>query len=142
MPQDSFANCGIRRKSLSTSISSAIFQQKRTPRESAPGATVSLHNYRELGIDSEPATARADLPPFDDAMCAVVEYERPEVVSFHFGLPDPALLARIQAVGCRVMSSATRVKEAIWLEAWGVDVIIAQGSEAGGALRHVSGYRS
>jgi nitronate monooxygenase len=88
--------------------------------------------YRELGIDPEPTTARADLPRFDDAMCAVVEYERPEVVSFHFGLPDPALLARVQAAGCRVMSSATTVKEAIWLEALGVDVIIAQGCEAGG----------
>jgi NAD(P)H-dependent flavin oxidoreductase YrpB (nitropropane dioxygenase family) len=66
--------------------------------------------------------------------------EGPEVVSFYFGLRDPASLARIQAVGCRVMSSATTVEEAIWLEAWGVDVIIAQGSEAGGTSRHVSGY--
>src|ERR1700716_2613163 len=65
-------------------------------------------------------------------MCAIVENARPEVVSFHFGLPDHALLARIKAAGCRVMSLATTVAEARWLEARGVDVVIAQGYEAGG----------
>jgi nitronate monooxygenase len=54
------------------------------------------------------------------------------VVSFHFGLPDAALLKRIKAAGCRVIASATIVREAIWLEERGVDAIIAQGAEAGG----------
>ncbi len=54
------------------------------------------------------------------------------MVSFHFGLPGPDLLERIKAAGCRVISSATTVEEALWLEARGVDAIIAQGSEAGG----------
>jgi nitronate monooxygenase len=53
-------------------------------------------------------------------------------VSFHFGLPDQPLLSRVKAAGCRVMSSATTVEEARWLEARGVDVVIAQGYEAGG----------
>ena len=88
--------------------------------------------YRELGIEHEPPPTRVDIAPFGDAMCAVVEDTRPEVVSFHFGLPDPALLARVKAAGCRVMSSATTVEEALWLEARGVDAIIAQGYEAGG----------
>jgi nitronate monooxygenase len=88
--------------------------------------------YRELGIEHEPPPSRVDIAPFGDAMCAVVEDARPEVVSFHFGLPDPALLARVKATGCRVMSSATTVEEALWLEARGVDAIIAQGCEAGG----------
>jgi nitronate monooxygenase len=57
---------------------------------------------------------------------------KPEVVSFHFGLPEAALLKRVKATGAIVMSSATIVKEAIWLEAHGADVIIAQGAEAGG----------
>jgi nitronate monooxygenase len=65
-------------------------------------------------------------------MCAIVEKARPEVVSFHFGLPEPALLSRVKAAGCRVLSSATTVEEALWLEAHGVDAIIAQGYEAGG----------
>jgi nitronate monooxygenase len=87
--------------------------------------------YRELDIDLEPAP-RLDFAPFGDAMCTVVEDTKPEVVSFHFGLPDLALLARIKAAGCRIISSATTLEEALWLEARGVDGIIAQGSEAGG----------
>jgi nitronate monooxygenase len=74
----------------------------------------------------------ADIAPFGDAMCTVVEDTRPQVVSFHFGLPDAVYLDRIKAAGCRIMSSATTVEEALWLEARGVDVVIAQGSEAGG----------
>ena len=88
--------------------------------------------YREFGIDHEQRPSRVDMAPFGDAMCTVVESAKPEVVSFHFGLPDQALLARVKAAGCRVISSATTVEEARWLEARGVDAIIAQGYEAGG----------
>jgi nitronate monooxygenase len=89
--------------------------------------------YRELGIEPElPRPLHFDIAPFDAEMCGVVESVRPEVVSFHFGLPEPALLARVKAAGCRVMSSATTVEEARWLEAHGADVIVAQGTEAGG----------
>src|ERR1700675_1174476 len=87
---------------------------------------------RELGIGREPPPSRLDIVPFDEAMCTVVENAMPEVVSFHFGLPVPQLLTRVKAAGCRVMSSATTVEEARWLEARGVDAIIAQGYEAGG----------
>jgi nitronate monooxygenase len=88
--------------------------------------------YREAGLGSPLPGPGVDIPPFNDAMCAVVEAARPEVVSFHFGLPAPSLLARVKAAGCRVMSSATTVEEARWLEERGADVIIAQGYEAGG----------
>jgi nitronate monooxygenase len=54
------------------------------------------------------------------------------VVSFHFGLPSSDLLARVKAWGAKILSSATTVEEARWLEAHGVDAIIAQGVEAGG----------
>jgi nitronate monooxygenase len=87
---------------------------------------------RELGIGPTPSPAISDIAPFGDAMCRVVEAVRPEVVSFHFGLPDAALLARVKAAGCRVISSATTVEEAVWLETHGVDAVIAQGYEAGG----------
>src|SRR4051812_9548741 len=60
-----------------------------------------------------------------------VEAVRPDVVSFHFGLPAKALLARVRATGALVFGNATTVAEAIWLEAAGVDVVIAQGFEAG-----------
>jgi nitronate monooxygenase len=88
--------------------------------------------FRELGVEQKPSPPRLDIEPFGDAMCRVVEATKPEVVSFHFGLPAPQLLARIKAAGCRVISSATTVEEALWLEARGVDAMIAQGCEAGG----------
>ena len=65
-------------------------------------------------------------------MAEVVEATKPPVVSFHFGLPDAALLARVKAAGAKIYSSATTVAEARWLEARGVDAVIAQGAEAGG----------
>jgi len=70
--------------------------------------------------------------PFDETTCRVVEELRPEIVSFHYGLPEASLLARVKAAGCKVLSSATTVAEAEWLEARGCDAIIAQGYEAGG----------
>jgi nitronate monooxygenase len=88
--------------------------------------------YKELGVDPSAPITAANRAPFDEAMCASVEELKPEVVSFHFGLPAPALLRRVRATGAIVMSSATTVKEAIWLEENGADVIIAQGAEAGG----------
>jgi nitronate monooxygenase len=85
----------------------------------------------ELGIEQpvEDAPARR---PFDAAMCAIVETVRPELVSFHFGLPEPALLDRVQATGARIIGNATTIAEARALAAQGVDAIVAQGWEAGG----------
>jgi nitronate monooxygenase len=88
--------------------------------------------YNELGLDPSLAAGQSEILPFDDTLCAVVEQVKPEIVSFHFGLPEATLLARVKAAGCRVMASATTVAEARWLEARGADVIIAQGCEAGG----------
>ncbi|MCW2358751.1 MULTISPECIES: NAD(P)H-dependent flavin oxidoreductase [Bradyrhizobium] len=88
--------------------------------------------YRERGLDPNAAINAANRAPFDTAFCAVVEELKPEVVSFHFGLPEANLLQRVKATGATVMSSATTVKEAIWLEENGADVIIAQGADAGG----------
>jgi nitronate monooxygenase len=88
--------------------------------------------YEELGLDPAGPVNAANRAPFDETMCALVEELKPEVVSFHFGLPDQALLRRVKAAGSIVISSATIVKEAIWLEENGCDAIIAQGAEAGG----------
>ena len=70
--------------------------------------------------------------PFDAAACEVLEEFRPEVVSFHFGLPEKSLLDRVKATGAKIISSATTVDEAVWLEQNGCDAIIAMGYEAGG----------
>ncbi|MCA1455613.1 nitronate monooxygenase [Bradyrhizobium sp. BRP22] len=91
-----------------------------------------LPYYRELGFDEATPRPRIDLAPFGSAMCEVVVDARPEVVSFHFGLPVPPLVDRIKAAGCKVISSATTVDEARWLKDHGVDAVIAQGYEAGG----------
>jgi nitronate monooxygenase len=70
--------------------------------------------------------------PFDTEMCAVVEDERPEIVSFHFGLPAPGLLERVRATGAKIFASGTIPAEMRWLAEQGCDAVIAQGSEAGG----------
>jgi nitronate monooxygenase len=88
--------------------------------------------YRELGLDPSAPIKPGARAPFDDALCGLVEELRPEVVSFHFGLPEPALLDRVRATGAVILGSATTVAEARWLEAHGCDAIIAQGAEAGG----------
>jgi nitronate monooxygenase len=88
--------------------------------------------YRELGADFEAPTPVSNRAPFNEAACQVVEAFRPEVVSFHFGLPEKSLLERVKATGAKVLSSATTVEEAIWLEQHGCDAIIAMGIEAGG----------
>jgi nitronate monooxygenase len=89
--------------------------------------------YTELGVDAKaPAAAGSSRAPFDEASCALVEELSPEVVSFHFGLPTPELLERVRRTGAKIVCSATTVAEAQHLEGEGCDVIIAQGSEAGG----------
>jgi nitronate monooxygenase len=88
--------------------------------------------YLELGIDPNAPATSSNRAPFDDAFCAVVEELKPEVVSFHFGLPEAALVARVKAAGAKVVASATTVAEAVHLDARGCDAVIAQGFEAGG----------
>jgi len=88
--------------------------------------------YHELGLDPAAPIKASARAPFDDALCRLVEDVRPEVVSFHFGLPEPALLDRVRTTGAVILGSATTVAEARWLDAHGCDAIIAQGAEAGG----------
>lgn len=88
--------------------------------------------YEEFGIDPANLPAGPGRAPFDQAMAEVLEEFTPAVVSFHFGLPYKTLLDRVRAWGPMIISSATTVEEALWLEAQGVDAIIAQGIEAGG----------
>ena len=82
-----------------------------------------------LGVVPEP---KEPFPPFDEERLDLVLELRPPVVSFHFGLPDAAAVQRVREAGCIILSSATTVAEARSLEAYGADVIIAQGYEAGG----------
>src|SRR5262249_8043213 len=88
--------------------------------------------YAELGLDGSAVPAGATRAPFSAEAADVLAEFQPAVVSFHFGLPPAELLARVRAWGAKVLSSATTVEEALWLEARGVDAVIAQGGEAGG----------
>ena len=88
--------------------------------------------YRELGLDPNETPAGPTRSPFTAEVADIVEGFRPPVVSFHFGLPSPELLARVHAWGSKIFACATTVDEARWLEARGADLIIAQGLEAGG----------
>src|SRR5262249_33880460 len=88
--------------------------------------------YRELGIDPSAPIPTSNRTAFDDKMCDVLEEVKPEVASFHFGLPNEASVKRVKAAGCIVLSSATTAAEARWLVDHGADAVIAQGNEAGG----------
>lgn len=88
--------------------------------------------YREQGLDPETIPKGPGRVPFSAEAAHVLEAYRPAVVSFHFGLPSPELVARVKSWGSLVLSSATTVAEALWLQAHGADAIIAQGLEAGG----------
>lgn len=104
----------------------------RMPREVDDSAWLKLlaPYYEEFRV--EPGNGGALRLPFDSEMCAVVEELHPEIISFHFGLPGPALLERVKATGAIVIGNATSVEEARWLDERGADAIIAQGFEAGG----------
>lgn len=88
--------------------------------------------YQAFGIDSDDVPTVPVRAPFSAEAAALLGVFEPPVVSFHFGLPAPELLARVKAWGAKVLSTATTVEEARWLEAHGADAIIAQGLEAGG----------
>ena len=88
--------------------------------------------YDELGVDANNVPSGPGRVSFSHDTIDVLSEFKPAIISFHFGLPSSSLLQRVRAWGSKVMSSATTVDEARWLEAHGVDAIIAQGLEAGG----------
>ena len=88
--------------------------------------------YRELGLNDAEVPEGPGRTPFSAEWVDVLATAPPAVVSFHFGLPAPELLDQVKALGCKVVSSATTVPEAVWLEQHGADAVIAQGLEAGG----------
>ena len=102
-----------------------------SPREAAWRALLEPY-CDELRIDAATVSPGPSRLPFDDAAAELLAEFQPPIVSFHFGLPATALLERVRAWGALILSSATTVAEARWLEAQGVDAVIAQGAEAGG----------
>jgi nitronate monooxygenase len=107
-------------------------QPAPAPEREAAWRTVLGPYYKEFGIKPETIAAGPRRAPFTHDAADVLNEFRPRVVSFHFGLPSAELLKRVKDLGSLVLSSATTVEEARWLEDRGVDAIIAQGLEAGG----------
>jgi len=128
------AEVGVIRQRTSNPVNLNFFAHRPAenggPGEAAWQARLAPY-YAEFGLNVSDAPAINQMP-FGESMCEVVEELKPEVISFHFGLPADALLARVKSTGCIVISSATTVVEARWLNARGCDAIIAQGFEAGG----------
>jgi nitronate monooxygenase len=106
------------------------------PRRDEAWRTMLRPYYDELGITIDDARAPGGRVPFSHEAADILSVVKPPVVSFHFGLPTSDLLQRVRSWGAKVLSTATTVDEARWLEAHGVDAIIAQGLEAGGHRGH------
>ena len=104
-------------------------------REAVWRAALKPH-YDEFGLDANNIPTGPGRAPFTHEAADVLEAFKPPVVSFHFGLPAADLLARVKSWGSKIISSATTVEEALWLESQGVDAVIAQGLEAGGHRGH------
>src|SRR5687768_12266611 len=103
-----------------------------SPEKERAWRTALAPYYAEFGLEPGPLSAGPGRMPFSHEAIEVLGEFRPPIVSFHFGLPSADLLARVRQWGARILSSATTVDEARWLEAHGVDAIIGQGLEAGG----------
>ncbi len=88
----------------------------------------ALYDAKDMGPIPTPEASSGRV---DSEHLAMLQETKPEVVSFHFGLPDQDTIQAIKAAGIFILSSATTVAEARILEANGVDAVIAQGTEAG-----------
>ncbi len=129
------AEIGIIRQQTAGPLNINFFCHKPEPSDpdvDAAWASTLGPFYDEFGLDRGQSASAPIREPFRESACKIIEDMKPEVVSFHFGLPEAALVQRVKAAGCIVMSSATTAAEARWLEDNGCDVIIAQGYEAGG----------
>lgn len=134
-PDDARAQWGVLRQQTAKPANLNFFvHQPPAPdpaREAAWRARLDPY-FHEYGVEPPPVSNSPARAPFGEPFCELVEELRPNVVSFHFGLPRADLQARVRASGAKIIASATTLDEARWLEARGVDAIIAQGAEAGG----------
>ena len=106
------------------------------PEQEAAWRKILAPYYEEYGLDSDAIPKGPERRPFSNETADIIEAYKPPVVSFHFGLPNKALLARVKSWGSKIIASATTIEEALLLEAAGIDAIIAQGLEAGGHRGH------
>ncbi len=103
------------------------------PEETLRGAQAVLDRFRaRLGVPAATPTRPGRGPDLVDAAVAVVLDERPPVFSAALGTPGPELVADCHRRGIKVMAMVATVEDARTAAADGVDVVVAQGGEAGG----------
>jgi nitronate monooxygenase len=88
--------------------------------------------YSEVGLSEIPRDVSKPLLTFTEEQLELLLDIKPPLVSFHFGLPESNAIELLKKAGCRILCSATTTAEAIALEQSGVDIVVAQGWEAGG----------
>lgn len=116
----------------SLNVNYPIWPDPRPAPETAAAMRRHLQlQYDAMGLGSvpEPTGEVSDVGP---EHVALLLETRPEMVSFHFGMPQPEIVGALKSAGIFILSSATTVAEARLLEEQGCDAIIAQGTEAGG----------
>lgn len=68
---------------------------------------------------------------FTEQIKVVIE-EKVPICSFTFGIPSEEVIAELKDANIILMGTATTVREAVETENAGMDLVVAQGSEAGG----------
>lgn len=68
----------------------------------------------------------------DEGQLQVLLEERPPIVSFHLGLPPQARIDALKSAGITLLASATTLEEGLLAQDAGIDIVVAQGIEAGG----------
>lgn len=102
------------------------------PGEVIDAAQATLNGFRRrLGLD-EVTSGPPTLPDFVESAFTVILEERVPVFSTGLGIPSAAMVNRCHDRGIRVVTQVATVKDARLAVDNGVDVIVAQGSEAGG----------
>ena len=101
------------------------------------GPAGAVRDYaRAVADEAGTVSATAGEPRHDDdgwtAKIELLLDGPPPVVSFTFGLPDPAVLRQFRAAGAEVWVTVASVNEAVAAGAAGADVLVVQGAEAGG----------
>lgn len=107
--------------------------ERLNPQTSAQWIEYLRPQFEKFG-EQPPENLNCIYPSFldnDDFLNVVLE-TKPKAVSFHFGIPYPHQIQALKDAGIITMVSATNLVEAQAIEAAGIDIIIAQGIEAGG----------